>query len=57
MLRFLPPKTESRPPKPVIRNLEEFFEVYGSQLEVMEYSDFTLQGPEYHGGDGIAAME
>lgn len=57
MLRFLPAKTESRLSRPIIRNLEDFFRVYGTQLEMMECSEFTLQGLEYDGGDRIAAKE
>ncbi|KAF9949366.1 hypothetical protein BGZ72_008848 [Mortierella alpina] len=57
MVRFLPPKSESRPPRTVVKDLPHFFKVYGAQLEVMDYADCTLQGLEYDGSDIVAAME
>lgn len=57
MLRFLPSRKEVGPPKAVTRTLEHFFKVYGSHLEVMDDTEFTLQGLEYDGNDIIAATE
>ncbi|KAF9945032.1 hypothetical protein BGZ72_001757, partial [Mortierella alpina] len=57
MMRFLPLRKESRPPKAAIRNLEHFFKVYGAHLEVMDYAECTLQGLEYDGSDINAAVE